>query len=104
MTGTISIISCYYKILTAAKLNCRCDKEYFLDEAGLTKVPEGDWFCVPCVARKDEMSSKTSRGGKRKATTDVAPTNSKKTATLKGDAPNGAVAAAPPARSTRSRK
>ena len=32
--------------------NNRCDAEHFLDELGLTQIPEGDWFCDVCVEKK----------------------------------------------------
>ena len=28
---------------------CRCDMEFFVDEVGISDIPEGDWFCVSCV-------------------------------------------------------
>ena len=33
-------------------LNHRCDAEHFLDELGLDKIPEGDWFCNDCAEKK----------------------------------------------------
>jgi hypothetical protein len=39
-----------------------CDGEFFLDELGLTVIPEGDWFCEACVAptKKVRKSKKRS--------------------------------------------
>lgn len=56
----------------------RCDKEYFVDEVGLTSVPKGDWFCVKCV----EKSSK--KGGKTKAAAATAEPAATKGRTRRG--------------------
>jgi hypothetical protein len=34
----------------------RCDAEHFLDDLGLDSIPEGDWFCAPCVEKKEKES------------------------------------------------
>ena len=36
----------------------RCDKEYFVDEVGLSDIPEGDWFCPTCVVTLESSKAK----------------------------------------------
>jgi hypothetical protein len=38
-----------------------CDAEFFLDQVGLTTVPEGDWFCTSCVTKKSKTAKKGSK-------------------------------------------
>jgi hypothetical protein len=50
-----------------------CDGEFFLDEVGLTVIPEGDWFCEACVAptkkvRKSKKRSVVSKESDRQPT------------------------------------
>lgn len=35
-----------------------CDAEHFLDEVGLSEIPEGDWFCAKCEAKKAKAAAK----------------------------------------------
>ena len=46
-----------------------CDEEFFVDELGLKKIPEGDWFCKACVkknATKIGTAAKKTRGASKK--------------------------------------
>jgi hypothetical protein len=48
----------------------RCDAEHFLDDLGLDSIPEGDWFCGPCVAKEESVAvSSTKTSAKAKSTT-----------------------------------
>jgi len=42
-----------------------CDEEFFVDELGLKKIPEGDWFCKACV-KKIGTAAKKTRGASKK--------------------------------------
>jgi len=46
-----------------------CDGEHFLDELGLAAVPDGDWFCPPCVLKRSKVESAGGGRGRRQGAT-----------------------------------
>ena len=54
---------CYseYMLINFYVLWCRCDKEFFVDELGISDIPEGDWFCISCISATVATAAAKSR-------------------------------------------